>query len=171
MPLKITFPPLHAVIILTNGTVPRLGVATDYTLTTLSSIFPQSLARNIGIIFSNVASPLSWNFDKDSLPDILKCNARQFLLDNPLAMWKKYAALRSQKSMNKRLLAKMEGAIREGHLRALNEMTSLFDWLDTLIPQPTIDIADLYEQFQAIERSIGNALSRATQVAKKREKI
>lgn len=62
---------VNGVLILANGTVPRLGVATDYVLSVLSSIFPRTLADNIGIMFTNIPSPLSWNFEQCSLPAFL----------------------------------------------------------------------------------------------------
>ncbi|KAK2467589.1 hypothetical protein APHAL10511_000444 [Amanita phalloides] len=170
--IKDNISSVNAVLILANGTVERLGAATDYALSTLSSIFPRTLADNIGILFTNVASPLSWNFDQDSLPDGLKgTKNNQFLLDNPLAMWKKLNVLRSQRKTNKRVLAELESAVNEGHNKALREFALLFDWLDTLTPQPTRDIVTLYEQSQEIERNIANALSRASQLGEKKTKL
>jgi len=49
--IEESIPLVNAVIILANGTEERLGVATDYALTTLSSIFPRTLAENIGIVY------------------------------------------------------------------------------------------------------------------------
>ncbi len=169
--IKDNISTLHAVIILANGTVPRLGVATDYALGTLSSIFPRTLAHNIGILFTNVPSPLSWNFDQNSLPGVLKGTAHQFLLDNPLALWKKYTTLRLQQNVNRRLMAKLEDSVRESYVKALEEVATLFDWLDTLEPQPTSDIVNLHAQSQEIERSIGNALTRASQLANKKKEL
>ena len=42
--IRENIPEVTAVIILANGTNPRLGVATDYAITTLTSIFPRGLA-------------------------------------------------------------------------------------------------------------------------------
>jgi hypothetical protein len=82
-----------AVLILANGTVPRLTVGTDYALSTLSALFPKSLANNIAFVFTNVASPLSWNFSMDTIPDVLK-DANLFFLDNPIALQKKYLSFK-----------------------------------------------------------------------------
>lgn len=169
--IKDNISTLHAVIILANGTVPRLGVATDYALSTLSSIFPRTLAHNIGILFTNVASPLSWNFDQDSLPGVLKGAAHQFLLDNPLALWQKYTALRLQQNVNCRVMAKLEESVRESYVKAVEEIATLLDWLDTLTPQPTSEIVNLHAQSQEIDRSIGNALTRASQLANKKKEL
>jgi len=53
---------ITAALVLANGTVPRITLGTDYALSTLFSIFPKTLANNIGFIFTNVSSPLHWNF-------------------------------------------------------------------------------------------------------------
>ena len=45
--IRDNIPEVSAVIILANGTNPRLGVATDYAITTLTSIFPNTLAVSI----------------------------------------------------------------------------------------------------------------------------
>jgi hypothetical protein len=164
---------VNAVIILANGTVERLGVATDYALSTLSSMFPRTLAANIGILFTNVPNRLSWNFDQNSLPSILRswehCNRRgirknQFLVDNPVALWKKLVHLRSQGWSSDWELNEFERIVNNDHAKALRELGFLFDWLDALVPQPTNDIINLYEQYQKIECQITNALARASQL-------
>ncbi|KAK2467588.1 hypothetical protein APHAL10511_000443 [Amanita phalloides] len=155
---------VNAVLIFTNGTVERLGAATDYALTALSAMFPRTLADNIGIVFTNVSDRLSWNFDQTSLPDCLRrYENNQFLLDNPVAKWKKVIATRNQKKTKKRALEE-QSVLSEGHTKALRELALLFDWLDTLAPLPTNDITSLYEQSQDIERNIANALSRVMQL-------
>ncbi|KAK2467600.1 hypothetical protein APHAL10511_000455 [Amanita phalloides] len=157
---------VNAVIILANGTLERLGVATDYALSKLSSIFPRTLADNIGIIFTNVASERDLNFDQNSLPRALRGNENnQFLLNNPFALWNKS---RSRKKPGRR---RFEGDIHEDHRDALKELALVFNWLDTLVPQPTKDIVNLYGKYQEIELNIENALSRASQLAEKRGKL
>ena len=164
---------VNAVLILANGTVERLGVATDYALSTLSSMFPRTLAANIGILFTNAPNCLSWNFEQSSLPRVLgsweHCNKRgmrknQFLLDNPVALWKKLVALRQQEWVDDRKLDGYERTVDNSHTEALQELSFLFDWLDTLAPQPTKEIIDLYEKYQEIECQITNALARAAQL-------
>ena len=170
--IKENISTVNAVIILANGTVPRLGVATDYALSTLSSIFPRTLADNIGILFTNVSSPLSWNFDQDSLPDVLRNHDdNQWLLDNPLAMWNKYLQIKAQSNVSRRVLGGLLNAVTEGHQKALEEICTIFDWLDGLKPQPTNDIMNLFEQSQQINRDIENAMSRATQISDKKRKV
>ncbi|KAF8346281.1 hypothetical protein F5887DRAFT_1132409 [Amanita rubescens] len=161
--IEQSIPIINAVIILANGTEERLGVATDYALTTLSSIFPRTLADNIGIVFTNVASPLSLNFDPDSLPDALRgIQNNQFSLDNPLALWKKFIQFRGQRKMNK---IDLESAVKERHTQALQQLVFLFDWLDTLVPRPTKEIINLYKNSQEIEDKIQSALEFALKLA------
>ncbi len=165
---------VHAVIILANGTQPRLGVATDYVLSTLSSIFPRSLADNIGIVFTNVSSPDHWNFDQNSLPDVLRARyENQWLLDNPLSLWKKNQEMQSQPQtrVTKRFRDNPMDMLRKRHQAALEEMCSLFDWLDDRDPQPTNDIWNLYVQSQQIDNDIDLAMTRLVQISEKKKLV
>lgn len=159
-----------AVLLLTNGTVERLSVATDYALSSLSSLFPRTLADNIGIMFTCVSGPLSRNFELDSLPNALQ-RKQQFHLDNPLAKWKKLNAILAQTRISDSELADSKQEVEECHNKALKALALLFDWLDTLTPQPTNDIADLFERYQQIDLNIVNALSRASQLADKKAEL
>ncbi|KIL58591.1 hypothetical protein M378DRAFT_86306 [Amanita muscaria Koide BX008] len=169
--IKDHIPTVNAVLILANGTLPRLGAATDYALSTLSSIFPRSLADNIGILFTNVDDRLSWNFDQESVPESVRNTDRQFLINNPLAKWKKYVELCSQQDMKKKEHAKLKGTVREAHKKALAELVLVFDWLDTLEPQPTKEILHLYEKSLEIDRNISSFLASARQSASKKARL
>lgn len=162
---------LNAVLILANGTSPRLSAATDYALSTLSSIFPRSLAANIGIVLTNVPDQLSSNFEQESLPESLRKTDNQFWLDNPVALWKKYIALCSQTKVNKRDRAQWKAAIQDGHLKALRGLVSFFDWLDSLVPQPTTDILRLYETTRKIDQEITHFMSHAGQLVSKETEL
>ena len=141
--IKSKITTVHAIIILANGIEPRLGTATDYVLSTLSSIFPRPLTDNLGIVFTNVSSPDHWNFDQNSLPDVLRDgDENQWLFDNPLSLWKKTQELQSQPQtrVTSRLRDNPMEMLRKRHREALEEMCNLFDWLDDRDPQPTSDI-------------------------------
>lgn len=129
---------ITAVLILANGTVPRVTVGTDYALSTLSAIFPQTLAHNISFMFTNVLSPLHWNFSPDTLPDRLK-DAPHFLLNNPIALQKKYLRLRDHPNMKKGG-AELRNAVKTAEQNALEMLVDLFDWLDSVESQPTTEI-------------------------------
>ena len=175
--IKDNIPEVTAVIILANGTNPRLGVATDYAITTLSSIFPRTLADNIGLLFTNISSPLDWNFEVETLPVELQ-GAKTFLLDNPLARHKKYLKIKAKAEeqgsvtrANQAILQKLKKAVDEGHETALGTLAEIFDWLDGLVPQATTEIALLYDQSMEIERNISSTLARMTQLVEKKEKL
>ena len=135
-----------AVLVLANGTVPRITVGTDYALSTLSAIFPKTLAKNIAFMFTNVSSPLHWNFSGDTIPDILK-DAPQFFLNNPIALQRKYNKLKDDPN-TKRVRAEFRKAVKTGEQDAMEMLVDLFDWLADLEPQPTTGIMSLYEKSQ-----------------------
>jgi hypothetical protein len=78
-----------AVLVLANGTVPRANVGTDHALSTLSTIFPRTPSKNVAFLLTNTSNPLYRNFSGDILPEVLR-DAPQFLLNNPVALQKKY---------------------------------------------------------------------------------
>jgi hypothetical protein len=164
---------INAVLILANGTVPRLTTSTDYALSTLSAIFPRSLADNIGFLFTQVPNPLSWNFSPDCIPASLT-DAPQFKLDNPFALQRKYLQLRTGKHKNPKSggnLKQLQAIVTSGEDVALSMLVELFDWLDGLAPQPTRDILDLYQQSQNIETKMQNILSKMDQSAQKKREL
>ena len=158
-----------AVLILANGTVPRLTVGTDYALSTLSAIFPKSLADNISFMFTNVPSPLSWNFSEDTIPEVLRA-AEPFLFDNPVALQKKYHTLKGDLT-KKKVRTVMRKAVLAGEERALEELVKLFDWLDRLRSQPTTEIVYLYGMSQNIEATITSTIAQMDQAATKKAGI
>jgi len=121
---------VNAILILANGTVPRITVGTDYALATLPTIFPDTVTKNIAFLFTNVSSPLSWNFSQDTVPKELK-DAPQFFLNNPVALQRRYLDLKHDPNLG----TEMREAVQGGELKALDMLVHLFDWLDTLKPQ------------------------------------
>ncbi|KIP03094.1 hypothetical protein PHLGIDRAFT_256134 [Phlebiopsis gigantea 11061_1 CR5-6] len=161
---------VNAVLILANGTMPRLSVATDYALTTLMSIFPRTLADNIAILFTNVASPLSWNFDNESVPHAI-AHAPQFLLDNPVAMQRKFRQISEGGTTSSQVIQRLRHSVQRGEADALQTLVEIFDWLDGREAQPTKDILSLYEQTQMIESNIADVLSRIRSSEETRKKL
>jgi len=156
-----------AVLILANGTI-RATIGTDYALSALSAIFPKSLASNTAFMFTNVLSPLSCNFSRDTNPDGLK-DAPYFFLNNPVALQKKYLQLKDDPGM-KEIKEDMCKAVISSEKNALGTLVELFDWLDGLEPQPTVMIRSPRGEPQAIEEIIAGALEPMVQVAAKEEK-
>jgi hypothetical protein len=123
---------INAILVLANGTVPRFTFGTDYALSTLAAIFP-NLPNNITFILTNVLTPLYLNFSDDTLPDGLK-HTRQFLLDNPVALQRKYLRLKDNPNIcNTRTEIRRE--VMAGEQNALEMLVELFDWLDGLEPR------------------------------------
>ena len=158
-----------AVLILANGTIERITAGTDYALSTLSAIFPKTLADNIAFLFTNVPSPLAWNFSQDTVPRVLQ-DAPQFLLDNPIALQKKYLKLKDAPNMRK-VEKDMRNHVKAGEQKALEMLVDLFDWLDECQPQPTMEIVYLYEMSQDIEATITDTLAQIDQGAVKKVEI
>ena len=159
---------VSAVLILANGAVPRITVGMDYALSALSAIFPKILVNNIAFLFSNVTTPLSFNFSKDAIPEVLK-NAPHFLIDNPISLQKKYLELKG--GMSRKKAKEMQKAVKSAEENALEMLVDLFDWLDGLEPQPTTEIIALYEKSQAIESKITDTLAQMDQTAAKMAEI
>ena len=150
-----------AVLILANGTVPRVTVGTDYALSTLSAIFPKSLASNIAFMFTNVLTPLHWNFSGDTIPEILK-DAPQFIFNNPIALQKKYLKLKDGPS-TKKMRTDLRNAVKAGEATALEMLVELYDWLDRLEPLPTVEMFSLHEETPDAEAERGDALTSSDQ--------
>ena len=155
-----------AVLIIANGTAPRLTISTDYALSSLSSIFPKSLAENISFMFTNIESPLSWNFSENTIPEVLRA-AEPFLFDNPVAVQKKYNSLVGGLTKKKARIVMRRAALASEE-RALKELVKLFDWLDRLRPQPTTQIVYLYVMSQNIEATIASTFAQMDQAATKK---
>ena len=158
-----------AVLILANGSVPRITVGTDYALSALSALFPKSLAKNIAFLFSNSPTYLSLNFAQDAIPETLK-DAPQFLLNNPLALQKKFLEFKDDPS-KKKMKNDLQGDVKRAEERALEMLCDLFDWLDNLEPQPTTEIVDLYKKSHVIESKITDTLTKMDHASDQMAKI
>jgi hypothetical protein len=141
----------------------------DYALSALSALFPKSLANNIAFLFSNSTTYLSLNFAQDAIPEILK-DAPKFLLDNPIALQKKFLELKDDPN-KKKVKKEMQREVKNAELRALEMLCDLFDWLDNLEPQPTTDIVALYKKSHVIESKITDTLTQMGQASDLMAKI
>ena len=159
---------VNAVLILANGSVPRISVSMDYALTTLSTLFPKSLANNIAFLFSNVPDEMHLNFPDAAIHESLK-HARKFLIDNPIALQKNYSKQKDR--MSERTAKKRKESLKVAEQEALEMSAELFDWLDGLEPQPTNGIIALYEKYQVIDLLITDTLAQMDQAANNRAKI
>ena len=159
---------VNAVLILVNGSVPRITVSMDYALKSLSALFPKSLANNIGFLLSNVPDEIYLNFPDDVIPVALK-HAPKFLINNPIALQKNY--LKQRDGMSEKAAKKRKVLVKDAEQDALEMSVQLFDWLDALEPQPTREIMALYEKSQIIESVITDTLVQMSQAATKTAEI
>src|SRR5258706_11393603 len=159
---------VSAVVILANGSIPRISVSMDYALTTLSALFPKSLANNIAFLFSNVPTPASLNFPQNAIPEVLK-HAPKFLIDNPIAHQKKY--LEQKGRMDRRIVKKLKETVKLAEENALEMLVELFDWLKGLEPQPTTEIISIHKKSEVIESKITSTLAQMDQAATKMVEI
>ena len=136
---------VNAVLILVNGSVPRISVSTDYALSALLALFPKSMANNIAFLVSNTPNEVYLNFPDDDIPEVLK-HAPKFLINNPIALQKNY--LKQKDRMNERNAKKRKGLVKGAEQDALKMLVKLFDWLDGLEPQPTREIITHYESME-----------------------
>src|SRR5258706_2916152 len=149
-----------AVLVLVNGAVPRVAAGTDNTLSTLSAIFPKSLASNTAIMFTNVLSPPHWNLSGDTIPNSLK-NAPCFLLNNPVALQKKYLKRKDDPNM-KTARADLRKAVKASEETAMGMLVELFDWLDGLEPQPTMGPTTGMTPHRGVPQRIEGAIPKAS---------
>ena len=134
---------ITAVLVVANGTVPRVTVSTKYALSTLAAIFPQTLANNVAILLTNASGPLHQNFSVDTLPGVLKA-APHFFLNNPISLERMYLKLIDDPIMKKKR-PDFRRAVKAAEQETLEMLVDLFDWLDGLVPQPTADIVAHYQ--------------------------
>jgi len=146
-----------AVLVLANGTVPRVNVGTDYALSTLSAIFPRMPFKNIAFVLTNTSNALCQNFSGDIPPDGFK-HAPQFLLNNPIALQRRYLKLKGD-SRTKWQKAYFRKAVKASEQDALEMLVDLFDWLDGLEPQPITKVGSLHERIQSIVAKVTGTLA------------
>jgi hypothetical protein len=123
---------ITAVIILANGTVPRVSVGADNALSALSAISPRALSKNAAFLLTNTSNPLYQNLSRDNLPAVCK-EAPQFLFNNPIALQRKYLELKYNGGPNTRdQMTRFREMIKASEEDALEMLVGLFDWMDGL---------------------------------------
>ena len=160
---------VSAVLIVANGTVRRITVDMDHAFSTLSAILPNTFVNNIAFMFTNAASRLSCNFPWDTVPEVFK-DAPQFLLDNPVALQKKYLQFEDGLYSGDERMA-MRSDVEAGEQKALEMLVGLFDWLDGLEPRQTTGIVYFHDIPQTIEALIPNILDQMDRAIAKEAEI
>jgi len=119
-------------------------------------------------MFTNILSPLYWHFSGDTIPDALK-DAPHFLLNNPVALQRKYLRLQGDQNMKKGKGA-LRREVKAGEENAMEVLVDLFDWLDRLEPQSITKIVPLYQEAQNIMSMIADAHAPMDQVVVRKAK-
>ncbi|KAG8738668.1 hypothetical protein FRC10_006615 [Ceratobasidium sp. 414] len=157
---------IDAVIIMVNGTIQRLNVATDYALNVICSMFPRTIIANIGFMFTN-STPMTSNFDHEGLPPELR-ESQSWTIQNPLALLKNHqrlvAATPVSPVQERNRAAQLQGCYEET-VETLNEWLV---WLDSRQVQSTIEIDRLYRISTDIESNIESALATITRLSELR---
>ena len=110
-------------------------------------MFPKSLIPKVSFMFTNVLSPLHWNFSLETVPPELR-GAHQFLLNNPIALQRTYLKHQDDPSM-KTKRADLRNNVKAGERNAFQMLVELFDWLDSLEPQGTTEIVTRSQKREA----------------------
>ncbi|KAJ3742584.1 hypothetical protein DFH05DRAFT_1527140 [Lentinula detonsa] len=170
--IKKHFETIDAVIILANGTLARLGAATEYALTTISGMFPNSIVDNIAFIFTMVSDPTMFNFDRASLPAELR-KAKIWSINNPFAQWIKYQERLAQDppTVDEDILEEMNESVHRSYTKALKMFAQVFQFLDKCKIQPTNSIYNLYVMSTDIEAAISNVIARMDQTESTRNEL
>jgi hypothetical protein len=126
---------ISAVLILAVDDIP---LPMEYTFSSLSAIFPKSLANNIAFVFTIRWDPLTWKFSEKMVPATLK-SSPVFRFCNPITHEKDF--------LNVEIKLQREQS-------ALETLVNLFNWLDDLEPQPATEIVSFYEKYQNIEAKL-----------------
>ena len=120
----------------------------DYALSTLSTILPKTLANNIAFIFTDVSSPSLQGF---SVPEVFK-GAPTFVFDG-------------------QLLAEPRRFRKVDERSGLEILAKLFNWMDSLNPQPATEVAYLFERYQHIKAWFDKTLTQMDQATARKTEI
>jgi hypothetical protein len=86
-------------------------------------------------MLTNASGPLYQNFSGDTVQGALK-NAPQFLLNNPVARQRKYLMENPNVAEGS---PDSRDAVKDDEKHAMEMLVELFNWLDSLEPQPTTE--------------------------------
>ena len=150
---------VSAVLILADGRSLGTTAEIDCTLSALSALFPKTLVNNIAFMLTHVGGPSCFDFFQSKVLGNLN-NGPIFLLDDPIMPSYKFSFDRNVRS---------EGLACEQ--RSLGLLAELFDWLDSLEPQPATEIVYLHELYQNIEAKTIHILDQRAREVEMRAEI
>ena len=146
---------ITAVLVLVNGTVPRVSVGTESALSALSAIFSRTL-KNVAFLLTNTSNPLYQNFSRDILPEVFM-GAPELFLDNPTALQRKYLERKGGPNTRSQMTHFRE-LVQASEHDALEMLVDLFGWLDALSDSRTQGLSP-YDECQSIVAKIANNLA------------
>ncbi|KAJ3769666.1 hypothetical protein FB446DRAFT_747044 [Lentinula raphanica] len=163
---------VDAIIVLVNGTVPRVNASTEYALSAISSMFPHSIVDNITFICTMVSNPADLNFDHSCLPIELR-KAKIWSINNPFAQWAKYQEkiMQNPRIFDDESLEEMGEDVRRSYKKTLKILSKVFQFLDECQVQPTKTIHELFMMAIDMEAGIFNVIACMDQLGMKQEEL
>ncbi|KAJ3714036.1 hypothetical protein C8R42DRAFT_747832 [Lentinula raphanica] len=170
--IKEHFETIDAVIVLVNGTVPRVNESTQYALTTIAGMFPHSIADNITFICTMVSNPADLNFDQSCLPVELK-KAKIWSINNPFAQRDKFQKRLKENPQifDDETLEEISDVVRQSYTKTLKTLAKVFQFLDQCQIQPTKTIHELYMMALDMEAGIFNVIVCIDQLGMKQKEL
>ena len=151
---------VDGVLFMANGTLERAGPGIEYTMHMLSAIFPRSMAKNIGLLFTNVPDALSFNFHSNSLPAYI-AKSELWTIQNPLAQLMRFREMEASMQSEKQILT-FRKLLENSYSSTIETLNDIFAWLDRLPAQKTHPILALYLMSQGLEIAVQNVISQGT---------
>jgi hypothetical protein len=153
---------VDGVLFMANGTLERAGPGIENAVHLLSAIFPRTMAKNVGLLFTNVPDALSFNFHSDTLPAYI-ANSELWTIQNPLAQVMKFRELMSEnaKQSEKQLLT-FRKLLDDNYSATIDSLDDMFACFDKQKEQKTQSILNLYALSQNLELAVGQVISQTT---------
>eukprot|EP00930_Biecheleria_cincta_P098534 TRINITY_DN90189_c0_g1_i1.p1 TRINITY_DN90189_c0_g1~~TRINITY_DN90189_c0_g1_i1.p1 ORF type:complete len:562 (+),score=114.23 TRINITY_DN90189_c0_g1_i1:63-1748(+) len=138
-----------------NGRDSRMNANLKYVLSAVTSILPQDVLSNIVVVFTNTADPLDLNFDADELISFFgRPVANKICIENPYCRVEKAKA--KQASLPLGAIAK---SLHKSFEDTAEQLMQFFEFLNNMVPVPTLRFAELYRNKQKIERTVLDTLA------------
>jgi hypothetical protein len=160
---------IDAVLVMANGTVERLGIGTEYALATISSMFPNSIIKNTGFLYTNVNDRLSLNTLKSSIPKALQ-DCKSWTIQNPIAVHSKFEGKKLETN-DREELDRMHHTINNCHKEALSTIGRMLKWMDDCDILPTTAIAELAKKRADLDNNMDIILSRIDQQNERMQRL
>jgi hypothetical protein len=153
---------VDGVLFMANGTLERAGPGIEYAMHMLSAIFPRTMAKNIGLLFTNVPDVLSFNFHSDTLPTYI-ANSELWTIQNPLAQVMRFREMESgnAKQSEKQLLT-FRRLLDENYAATIDTLGDMFAWFNKQIAQKTQSVLELHAMTRNLELAVGKVVFQTT---------